>query len=233
MMTTGSPYHAKRWRGSSHEITRRYAETLADGSRILDIGTASGILGEALPPTRYRLFGIEPDPKSAHAAAEYYDRIFIGNLDEAPDEFIRDFDLLVCCDVLEHMADPEAQLMRLVNNQGPQAKFIVSVPNVAHLWVRLNLLVGRFQYSDRGILDRTHLRFFTRRAFLAMIESAGLSPLWVRATPVPLELLHPFFLDSALGRMISSIQQGSVAVLPRVLGYQFVCLAQPTGRSHE
>lgn len=226
-------YQAKRWRGSSHEIARRIAETLPEGSKILDVGSATGMLGSALPPTRFRIVGIEPDPASARAAAEHYERVFVGTLEEAPDDVIRAFDLVVCCDVLEHMADPEGQLQRLVQAQGRSTKFLVSVPNVAHLWLRINLLVGRFDYTDRGILDRTHLRFFTRKGLLAMIAGAGLSPLWVRPTPVPLELVHTYFLESAIGRLLSSLQQGAVAALPRLLGYQFICLARPKGPRDE
>ena len=232
-MTVGGPYLEKRSRGSSHEIARLTAEALPEGSSILDVGTATGTLGRILSPDRYRVVGIEPDPASAHVAAEHYERVFVGTLDEAPDEVIGSFDLVVCCDVLEHLVNPDAQLRRLVRAQRPLTKFILSVPNIAHLWVRLNLLVGRFDYADRGILDRTHLRFFTQKGFLAMIDNAGLSPLWVRATPVPLDLVHPFFLNSRTGRLLSSFQQVAVSSLPRLLGYQFVCFAQPAGQQDE
>ncbi len=224
-----SPYQAKPWRGSSHEITRRSVESLAPGARVLDIGTAAGLLGKVLPPSRYHLTGIEPHPGWADAASEYYEKIFVGTLAEAPDEIIRGYDLIVCCDVLEHMADPGTQLTRMVDGQRPGASFIVSVPNIAHLWVRLNLLVGRFDYADRGILDRTHLRFFTRKGLVRMLEDAGLSISWIRPTPVPLELVHPLFLGSALGRMLYNVQQVLVTAMPRTLGYQFVCLARRKG----
>jgi predicted TPR repeat methyltransferase len=223
---TGSPYLTKSWKGSSHEITRRYATTLSPGSRILDIGMATGLLGRALLPSRYQLFGIEPDAGRADEAVEFYDEVFVGTLNEAPDEFIRAFDLVVCCDVLEHMARPEAQLIRLVKAQEQHTRFIFSVPNVAHLWIRLNLLLGRFDYTDRGILDRTHLRFFTRNSMVRMLENSGLETLWVRSTPVPLELLHPAFLGSRFGRLFYSLHQWSATALPRLLGYQFVSLAR-------
>ena len=227
-----SPYLTKPWKGSSHEVTRRYAETLAPGSRILDVGTSTGHLGKALPASRYRVFGIEPNAGWADIASGSYDEIFIGTLGEAPHEYIRAHDLVVCCDVLEHMADPQNQLKRLVQAQNPQTRFIISVPNIAHLWIRLNLLIGRFDYSDRGILDRTHLRFFTRKGLTRMLETAGLEFLWVRPTPIPLELIHPYFLRSPLGRLLYNVQQGAVTIFPRVLGYQFVCFAQRAGDQH-
>jgi len=225
----GSPYQAKPWKYSSHEIARQHADTLANDSRILDIGAAEGLLGKALPPGRYHVCGIEPNADWAEAAFGSYDQIFVGTLEEATDQHIRGFDLVVCCDVLEHMTDPDLQLRRVVTAQGPHAQFIVSVPNIAHLWVRLNLLIGRFNYSDRGILDRTHLRFFTRRGLVSMLENAGLEIRWIRPTPVPLELVHPFFLRSWIGRALYGIQQAAVTALPRLLGFQFVCLAQRVG----
>lgn len=190
------------------------------------------MLGQSLPPSRYHLFGVEPDAGWADAAEESYDEILVGTLEEAPDDYITGHDLIVCCDVLEHMADPQEQLARLVRAQGPQARFIVSVPNIAHLWIRLNLLFGRFEYSDRGILDHTHLRFFTRKGFMKLLGGAGLEALWIRPTPVPLELVHRFFLRSALGRTLYNVQQGAVRLLPRVFGYQFVCLAKREGNPH-
>jgi SAM-dependent methyltransferase len=228
---TGGPYRPKPWKGSSHDLALRCVGSLEPGSRVLDVGTAGGVLGRALSG-RYHLVGIEPAPVSVDGAAPFYERIFVGTLDQAPDELIARFDLVVCCDVLEHMADPEVQLARLVAAQDPPARFLVSVPNIAHLWVRLNLLVGRFDYSERGILDRTHLRFFTRRSLVEMLERVGLSPIWIRPTPVPLELLHPLFQSTGPGRMICALQRASVAVLPRLLGYQHVCLAERRGARH-
>lgn len=228
---TGGPYRPKPWKGSSHDLALSCAGSFEPGSRVLDIGTAGGVLGRALAG-RYHLVGIEPDPVGADSAAPFYERIFVGTLEDAPDELISGFDLVACCDVLEHMADPEEQLARLAAAQGPQARFLVSVPNIAHLWVRLNLLVGRFDYSERGILDRTHLRFFTRRSLVGMLGRAGLSPIWIRPTPVPLEMLHPLFQSTGPGRMVCALQRAMVALLPRLLGYQHVCLAERQGVRH-
>ena len=88
--------------------------------------------------------------------------------------------------MLEHLSDPLAALVALDGTLAAGGRVIASVPNVAHLWVRLQLLAGRFEYADRGILDRTHLRFFTRRTFIALLAQAGLAVEELAVTPVPL-----------------------------------------------
>jgi 2-polyprenyl-3-methyl-5-hydroxy-6-metoxy-1,4-benzoquinol methylase len=85
------------------------------------------------------------------------------------------FDVVLCGDVLEHLADPENALARLTSAVAHGGWMIVSVPNVAHISIRVELLRGRFHYSDSGILDRTHLHFYTHESARTLVESAGLS----------------------------------------------------------
>ena len=87
--------------------------------------------------------------------------------------------------------------------------------------MRLNLLLGRFDYTDRGILDRTHLRFFTRKTLVAMVENAGLEILSIQSTPIPLELVSNFF-STLPGRWIHALLAKCTSLLPSLLGYQFV-----------
>ena len=85
-------------------------------------------------------------------------------------------DLILCLDVLEHLVRPDQVLAQLVAMLAPGGTAIISLPNVAHLSVSLPLFMrGEFEYRDAGILDRTHLRFFTRNSALAMIRSSGLT----------------------------------------------------------
>src|SRR5262245_49400337 len=101
------------------------------------------------------------------------------------------FAAIVYGDVLEHLVDPLGVLMGLNRFLSPEGAVVLSIPNVAHLWVRLSLLAGRFDYGDRGILDRTHLRYFTRRSFLEMLARADLEVRELVATPAPLPLVVP------------------------------------------
>ncbi len=128
-------------------------------------------------------------------------------------------------DILEHLPDPDTVLKRLVECQPSNALFIISVPNIANLWVRLNLLMGKFDYTDRGILDRTHLHFFTRRTLVNMIQNSGLEILSIQATPIPLELVSRFFVTLP-GRFIHAVLARFTHWLPTLLGYQFVVQAR-------
>jgi len=104
---------------------------------------------------------------------------------------------------------------------------VVSVPNVAHLWVRLQLLAGRFDYADRGILDRTHLRFFTRRTLVELLERAGLVVAHLHATPVPLPLIVPERWHGAGLRLVHAMSARAARCWSRGLAYQFVALCRP------
>jgi hypothetical protein len=108
----------------------------------------------------------------------------------------------------------------------PGGVVIVSVPNVAHLWMRLSLLLGRFDYADRGILDRTHLRFFTRRTFVALLREAGLAVEELRVTPVPLPQVVPAPWQGAWLRGLHGASAVAARAWPGGLAYQFVAVCR-------
>lgn len=103
---------------------------------------------------------------------------------------------------------------------------IISIPNIAHLVPRLNLLLGKFDYADRGIMDRTHLRFFTRKTMLELIRGSGLICAQLHATPTPLEIVYPALLDSRIGRNILTANAKASKAFPRMIGYQFIAVCQ-------
>jgi len=107
---------------------------------------------------------------------------------------------------------------------------IVSVPNVAHLWVRLSLLAGRFHYTDRGILDRTHLRFFTRRTLLELLRAAGLTVVELAVTPVPLPLVVPPRWHGRWLPHVHALSAGAARGWPGGLAYQFVAVCHARAR---
>ena len=135
---------------SSHGLLKGYLSKLPVNTKVLDVGTASGLLGKMLKSEQLHLFGIEPNEAWAKSAEGYYKKIYIGQLEEIKDEFLRNYNIIVCGDVLEHMVDPLHQLIRLVELQETN-KVLVCVPNVANIWIRINLLFGSFDYSEKGI----------------------------------------------------------------------------------
>ena len=148
--------------------------------RILDVGCGAGRLGEAIKQKHPDaiVHGIEREPEVAERAAEVLDRVFEADLDYGLPELDRPYDAILCGDVLEHLVDPWSRLEDLVGHLAPNGSVVASLPNVRHYKVVRDLLFdGRFRYRDKGILDRTHLRFFTRRSMHELFEGAGLKVL--------------------------------------------------------
>ena len=111
----------------------------------------------------------------------------------------------------------------------PEGLLLVSLPNIANISVRAGLLLGHFRYTERGILDRTHLRFFTRRTFVAFLRSAGLALDELHVTPVPLPLVVPARWHGACLRGLHRLSARAARIWPGGLAYQFVAVCRLTG----
>jgi 2-polyprenyl-3-methyl-5-hydroxy-6-metoxy-1,4-benzoquinol methylase len=219
------PYQDKLSLWSSHSRIAKRLQSLPAQSKVLDVGTASGMLARSCEAASLRFFGIESNPEWSAIASPFYEKLWTCTLEKAPEEVLRGYDVIVLADVLEHMPVPKNALDKLVDLQNQDCLFIISVPNVANLWVRLHLLMGHFDYADRGILDRTHLRFFTRKTLIDLVEGTGLDISSIAATPIPLELLSPFFV-TRLGRWLNAAFARFTSLYPTLLGYQFIVEAK-------
>jgi SAM-dependent methyltransferase len=148
-------------------------------SRILEIGCARGRLGHELKrqdPSRY-IAGVELDPDAARAATERLDEVFVLDLQaDIPPIEPGSLDCLLFGDVLEHLRDPEDVLCRYRDLLAPDGFVLISVPNIQHFSVIKNLLRGDFMYQPWGLLDATHLRFFTYMSFAKLMLDAGFLP---------------------------------------------------------
>jgi 2-polyprenyl-3-methyl-5-hydroxy-6-metoxy-1,4-benzoquinol methylase len=200
------------------------------GRKALDVGAADGFLAERLTAQGWSVTALERDPELAARARGRCKEVVVADLESAPPLLPGPFDAIVYGDVLEHLSDPRAALVALDQTLAPGGTVIVSVPNIAHLWVRLSLLAGRFDYADRGILDRGHLRFFTRRTFREFLRSAGLTVLELAVTPVPLPLVvpprwHGRWLDRA-----HALSARAARGWPGGLAYQFVAVCRAGAR---
>lgn len=229
MTQLDTPYQDKIVSGSSHLLVQAALEHLPNRAKILDIGIGTGIASRLSRSKDFVFFGVEPNPEWARATKDAYKDIFIGTLEEIPDTFLGDFDAILLMDILEHTPKPQESLQRLVNSQSKDTFFFISVPNIANLWVRLSLLFGKFDYTDNGILDRTHLTFFTRKTLFAMLDAVGLEILDVTPTPIPLGLVHPIFNEGKAGYPIYLILIWITKLFPTLLGYQFFCRTKKEG----
>lgn len=219
----GALYRLKDDPYSSHSvILSRLGE--GRGRRALDVGAADGFLSERLTEMGWRVTAIERDPAQVARASARCEQALAVDLEHDRPMLPGQYDAMVYGDVVEHLSNPLRVMRDLNRYLAPGAVVIVSVPNVAHLWVRLSLLVGRFQYSDRGILDRTHLCFFTRRTFREFLAAARLAVRELCVTPVPLPVVVPPRFHGAALTAVHALSAGAARLWPGGLAYQFVAV---------
>lgn len=207
--------------GSSHDVLRRRIRAMPSGLRLLDLGAAGGHLGRAVRDRCSFIAGVEPHPPESGSAKEGYDdwreqdAFHAGQWDEP-------FDAVVCADVLEHFTQPEKLLERVRAWLPNGGVLFASIPNVANISVRLALLFGQFRYADRGILDRTHVAFYTRASAKDLLEKSGFRVRAVEATAMPYELAVPSLSNAPWSGPTRAVAQASARAWPTLFGYQFV-----------
>ncbi len=188
---------------------------------MLDLGAAGGHLGRAVRDRCAFLAGVEPDPSVPDSARDGYDDWRSTDaLSAGP--WAGPFDTVVCADVLEHLPEPERLLKKIAGWLSPGGILLVSLPNVANVTLRAALLVGRFPYADRGILDRTHLKFFTRSTGRALLEGCGFRVTAIEPTAMPYELALPALGRPPLASAVRAFAGTSARLMPTLFGYQFV-----------
>jgi 2-polyprenyl-3-methyl-5-hydroxy-6-metoxy-1,4-benzoquinol methylase len=194
---------------------------LKDGDTVLDVGCNTGYVGRAAKERLRVVFdGIEGDAAAAAEARKTYREVVCVDLASGPPwpGVGGPYDAVLALDVLEHLPEPVSALRALAALLTPAGHLVLSVPNVAHWTVRLALLRGRFDYVETGILDRTHLRFFTRESLLAACAEAGLSVREVAFTT------NSFPLRKLVSH---GMRRRAAALLPGPLAYQFVARITP------
>jgi 2-polyprenyl-3-methyl-5-hydroxy-6-metoxy-1,4-benzoquinol methylase len=219
-------YSANPDRYSSHERILSLLQELPAGSSVLDVGSASGYFGERLAGKGYYVVGVEQDEAAARVAAAFYDEFIIADV-EAGLRLSRKFDVIVLADILEHLRQPLNVLVHLRDLLSSTGRFVISVPNVANIYVRLSLLVGRFEYADRGILDETHLRFFTLNSACALVQKAALRVKQIVVTPIPLPLVLPSTREGASCHFLHRANWAITQMWKRLFAYQLIIVAVP------
>lgn len=222
-------YRSHRDPRSSHQQISRIVRELGQ-SPVLDVGAAQGMLAQSLAGSGIVLDAVEANPEWAELARPHYRQVF-SSIIEGAKLPAKEYRVIVCADVLEHTANPLSVLQQLKEAATDDATFIISVPNVAHVAVRLMLLAGRFPKMERGPLDRTHLHFFTKDTARAMLESAGLKIERFSATGVPLDELWKNGEGKTLFGAIIKTQHAALAVAPRLFGFQWIMIARRNGQS--
>jgi predicted TPR repeat methyltransferase len=189
--------------------------------RVLDLGCSSGLLDERIRALGHSVTGL--DMFALPGVTERVDRFLEADLDRGLPPILREeapFDLVVAADVLEHVRDPESVLKQVRSVLVPGGTLIASVPNFGHWYPRVRTAVGLFDYDQRGILDRGHVRFFTRRALLDLVRRSGFTVTRQQATGLPIEVLSEG--NGVAWRGVRVADRLAVGAWPTLFGYQFV-----------
>jgi glycosyltransferase involved in cell wall biosynthesis len=216
----GAEYELKESPGSSHAVILSWLERLGPG-RMLDLGCSGGLLAERARALGHRVVGV--DVLELPQARGRFDHFIQANLDHGlPDEVAAagPYDIVLAGDVLEHVREPGLLLEQVRNVLLPRGALIVSVPNFGHWYVRARALLGIFDYDQRGLLDRTHVRFFTRRSIERELRKAGFTIVRTHVTGLPLEVLTPE--RGKIRSAIGLLDRAGVLMRPTLFGYQLV-----------
>ena len=158
---------------------KKIVSLIKPNSSVLDVGCGMGFLKPLLEEKGCLAFGLD---KVVTRESKYRDTWMI-DIEKRPIPL--DYDYIILGDVIEHIREPLKFLKSL------KGRLIISVPNIANIYVRLKLLFGNFDYEDKGILDRTHTYFFTKKTLVKMIKDAGYRIVSLQTTPIPLHYLFP------------------------------------------
>lgn len=182
--------------------------------KVLDVGCGCGATGQYLKNhlQARQVVGIEMNPDMAQQAQAILDQVIIGDVQQIDLPFDSSyFDCIICADVLEHLYDPGAVLNKIKIHLKDTGYLLLSVPNVQHWSIILQLLVGKWQYQQQGILDSTHLRFFTRTSLRQLIQNSGFQ----------IEKIH-----GAMGREVRFINLVTLGILSSFLSFRYFVLAR-------
>ncbi|BAW79540.1 glycosyl transferase family protein [Candidatus Nitrosoglobus terrae] len=205
----------------------KIARLIRPHSRVLDLGTGPGILGQYLSTILgCTVDGVELSLEQVQIAAPFYRNLLQADLEQVDLAalFPESYDYVVAADIFEHLRNPEAIVSQLPALLGTEGRAMLSVPNIAHAGVIAELLAGEFRYRPEGLLDTTHVRFFTRQSLLTLLTASGLAVLSIDTVRYDLresEFKH-YYLDTlppAIYRLL--------AAYPDSLTYQFIVEVTP------
>ncbi len=188
-------------------------------TRVLDVGCSSGYLARPLVERGCTVIGIEQDSDAANAARDVCEDVLIGDVESLELPFAPgSFDVVLCGDLIEHLREPERFLARMLPLLRADGRIVLTTPNVANWTIRLGLLAGRWRYTERGILDRTHLHLFTRATLVDTLARAG-----YRVVELDFTVPVPVFGVPAAERVAHTVGR----LRPSLFAYQVVVAATP------
>ncbi len=215
-------YPLKEGKYSSHSIVQRLIGT---SQQVLDIGCGEGYFASAIKRDANSVVGIDviPAPRHREAFSEYICSDLSHGLGPAAKLLQgRTFDKILMMDVLQQLASPQQVLRNSASLLNSNGTIVVSLPNVANLTVRAALAFGNFRYSDRGILDQRHLRFFNRKTARELLTECGFKVVRDRPTVMPIEFVLDLSANSIVARALNGMLAFATSLFPNLLAYQWV-----------
>jgi len=210
------------------ESTGIISTMIPSGARVLDVGCGTGSVSRLIIDACHcTVFGIEPDADRAAAASANGIEVVGAQLTEELIPQLGLFDVVLFADVLEHLVDPFETLRLAQKFLRVGGAIVASLPNIAHWTVRLNLLRGRFDYQPVGIMDATHLRWFTLRSLhrlftqadYRIVETKASAGMWMQVYQVPPWQWIP-------RRVLRKVLHGAARAWPTLFGCQYVIRAE-------
>ncbi len=216
-------YALKDSEGTSHTVILELLRGRPPG-RILDVGCSGGLLSEQMRALGHHVVGM--DSIEIPEVRGRVDAFVLGDLEDGIPADVGDgFDVVVAADVIEHVRRPDILLQQMAQVLAPNGELLVSTPNFGHWYPRIRVATGTFGYDRRGILDETHLRFFTAKTLRTLFSSHGLDIAELRHTGLPFDVLSRG--DTRSARFARRIDNALVRARPTMFAYQFVVRAKP------
>lgn len=213
---------------SSHAIILRRLQThgLQD-ARILELGVGDATLTEKMSQAGAKVTCVELDPKFADLARPFAQEVIVANAEELNYRLGSGglYDIILAADILEHLANPEFVLSKLKAAVKRDGLLVISLPNVANFYVRLNLLLGRFPYHTKGLLDQTHLRFYTLGSMRKLAVKTGWVVEQVQVTSIPIAIVFPFLRKNGFSWLLRLLN-GLTRLFRGALAYQGILYCQ-------
>jgi SAM-dependent methyltransferase len=211
-------YHTKLGYSSSHTYA---IAAVPDGQSVLDLacGLRAGVAGE-LRKKGCHVIGVD----RVAAAPENLDRVYRLDLnrDELPSE-VADVDTILLLDIIEHLEDPESFMLILRRRSAAGTRVVLTTANVAFIVIRLMLLLGKFNYGPRGILDKTHTRLFTFGSMRRLLEQCGYRIEEVRGIPAP----FPEAVGKPLSSLLLFLNRVAIRIWRSLFSYQIFMVVRP------
>ena len=226
MTQPASTYQYKTSRYGSHHRLLQALPPHGEGAPVVDVGGGEGYLANALSSRGFRVCCLAKPNSVAHDMSSSV-RIVEVDLNCSQPDMTDRFAYAVCGDVLEHLVDPLGFLIWLRRHLEPNGKLVASLPNSAHFFVRLNVLLGRFPQHERGLFDRTHLHFFAWRNWAALLDDAGFTVESVNPTVIPFGLIWPRLAEGPIVKALEGTNYWLARFFDTFWAYQFVVVARP------